>query len=134
MTNNNHIQCAGGIVTNKGSSKVILLVKQSNESWSFPKGTIKKGEETLTAAKREILEEAGIQNITLIKKLGTYQRPHGDDPSKIKEITLFLFETEEKDLDPQDIGIQKAMWIEAKKVSETLTYPEDRSFFEKFSF
>ena len=45
------------------------MVNQNNNSWSLPKGQVEKGENELTAAKREIHEEAGIEekNLELIK-------------------------------------------------------------------
>ncbi len=123
-----HTQCSGGVVTNQKGQ--ILLVKQKNNSWSFPKGRIKEEENALQAAKREIYEETGTQNITLIKELGHYDRPNGDDPSQTKTITLFLFTTTEENPTPQDPGIQKATWVEKNEVNKILTYPEDRTFFQ----
>ena len=62
---------AGGIVLN--TKKQVLLVSQVT-SWSFPKGHVEKGESILDAAKREIYEESGIQDLKLIKAFDSYQR------------------------------------------------------------
>ncbi len=66
--------------------------------WGFPKGHIDSGEDALTAARREILEETGLKDVTLIKDLGSYWRYKGkigggEDESEYKNIHLFLFRT-----------------------------------------
>ena len=48
----------------------VLVVNQRGTSWSLPKGHIDFGEDALTAAKREIYEEAGITDLKIIKELG----------------------------------------------------------------
>lgn len=39
----------------------VLLVHQDNGYWSFPKGRVESDEDDLTAAKRELLEETGLE-------------------------------------------------------------------------
>ena len=59
---------AGGVVINQ--SNRVLLVCQKGKSWSFPKGHIEAGEDCLSAAKREIWEESGIDELEFLKDLG----------------------------------------------------------------
>ena len=77
---------AGGIVMNQRGQ--VLVVSQRGRAWSLPKGHIDEGEDALTAAKREIFEEAGIpiDSLVLVMDLGNYQRfkiskDGGDDTS-----------------------------------------------------
>lgn len=65
-------ESAGGIILN--SKGEIILVKQSGNVWSFPKGHIEKDENTLEAAKREIFEETGLTRFELARELGRYKR------------------------------------------------------------
>ena len=51
-------ESAGGVVLN-GAGQV-LVVNQKGTSWSLPKGHVEEGEDALSAARREIFEEAGI--------------------------------------------------------------------------
>ena len=129
-------QSAGGVIINLKNK--ILIVKQKSNSYSFPKGHLEPGEDNLTAAKREILEETGISDLMLIKKLDTYRRPRinksgdGDDLSEIKEITLFLFTTSETRTEPVDlINHPELLWVEKDEVSSLLTHKKDKEFFEK---
>lgn len=56
-----HIESAGVVVYIKTDKTVkYLLLHNTKGHWDFPKGKIEAGEDTLTAALRELQEEAGI--------------------------------------------------------------------------
>ena len=60
----------GGVVIFRG--KILLLFKNYKnkyEGWVLPKGTVEPGEEYPQTAKREVLEETGVEG-TLIKYIG----------------------------------------------------------------
>jgi len=125
---------AGGVILNKKNE--VLVVSQHGTSWSLPKGHIEAGEDALTAARREILEETGISKLELIKTLGSYQRNRislsgRNDPSELKTIHLFLFRTSETDLKPIDPENPEAQWVKKNEVVQLLTHQKDREFFEK---
>ena len=126
---------AGGVVLNKKGQ--ILVVNQRGTSWSLPKGHIERGETPLEAAKREIKEESGIAKLNFIKELGSYKRYKiklggiGDDLSEIKQITMFLFSTEQEELKPTDPENPAAKWVDKDQVAEVLTHRKDKAFFLK---
>ena len=138
MTQNNNTETkqkesysAGGIILNNNNK--IAIVQQRGNVWSLPKGHIETGEDPLTAAKREIHEETGLKNITLVKKLGTYTRykiglDGKDDLYEKKHITLFLFRTSETTLKPTDPNHPQAIWIEKKEIKNYITHPKDCAF------
>jgi 8-oxo-dGTP pyrophosphatase MutT (NUDIX family) len=85
-------ESAGGIVLDRDG--LILVVNQNSTSWSLPKGHIEEGEDKLTAARREIYEEAGITELSLVRNLGFYQRykigiDGVEDESELKTIYMF---------------------------------------------
>jgi putative (di)nucleoside polyphosphate hydrolase len=127
-----YTKSAGGVViNNKGQ---VLVVSQHGTSWSLPKGHIDEGEERLTAAIREIYEESGVQQLSLVKELGEYERYRigkdgGEDQSELKNIFMYLFKTEQNDLKPVDPENPEAVWIEKNKVFDLLTHPKDKQFF-----
>jgi ADP-ribose pyrophosphatase YjhB (NUDIX family) len=128
---------AGGVVTNDEGK--VLVVSQHGTSWSLPKGHIDAGENALAAAKREIYEESGIHDLELIRELGTYERHKigvdgGEDRSELKAITMFLFRTREKSLEPVDPDNPEARWVEKSKVALLLTHQKDKEFFERVEF
>ena len=130
--NTRHTQAAGGVVIN--SEGKVLVVNQQGNSWSLPKGHIDPGEDELTAAKREIIEESGITELELVKNLGWYQRykialDGGDELSELKTIHMFLFKTTQLKLAPQDPDNPEARWIDKEEVVNLLTHRKDKEFF-----
>lgn len=130
------IKSAGGVVVNREGK--VALVNQGGDFWSYPKGTIKKGETKFEAAKREVFEETGIIELEFVKNLGSYTRyqmkANGRelDKTKLKTITLFLFKTGQKRLEPVNLKSNpEARWVERKKVADLLTHPKDKEFFLK---
>jgi len=132
--NTQKAECAGGIIINQLNK--IAIVNQNHDSWSLPKGHIDKGETAIDAAIREIYEETGIINPTLIKKVGVYERYRigldgNDDLSELKRIHIFLFKSTQKILKPIDKNNPEAKWIDTKEVENYLTHREDINFFKK---
>ena len=124
--------CSGGIVVNK--NKGIVIVNQNNDSWSLPKGHVEANESFIDAAKREIFEESGLQNIKLIKSLGSYDRYRigltgEDDQTELKTIYMFLFTTKQNKLQPLDPLNPEAIWASIPTVQKLLTHKKDKEFF-----
>lgn len=126
-------ESAGGVIkNNKGQ---ILVVSQHGTSWSLPKGHIEQGEDRLSASKREIEEESGITDLTLVKELGTYEQfkipkdGKEEDTPELKIIHMFLYTTNENNLKPVDPENPEARWVAKEKVAELLTHPKDKEFF-----
>ena len=125
---------AGGVVLN--SKGLVLVVNQKGTSWSLPKGHLEDGEDHLTAARREIFEEAGVSQLELIRELGSYSRfkisvTGGEDQSEFKNIHMFLFKTAEIELNPKDADNPQARWVHKDQVAELLTHTKDKEFFLK---
>lgn len=126
---------AGGVVLN--SLGQVLVVGQRGTSWSLPKGRVEEGEDVFTAAKREIYEESGVSDLTLIKEFKSYQRykisedGKGEDRSLLKTLQIFLFTTSQMELKPIDPDNPDAVWVEKDKVADLLTHPKDKEFFLK---
>ncbi len=126
---------AGGIIV--GPEGKVILVEQHRNSWSFPKGGIEVGETELEAAKREIYEETGLKDITLIEPLGSYKRysigPDGSGEAVswgLRERTMFLFSTaaQEEDLNPHDSEVTHIGYFTVSEAIERLTHPKDKEF------
>ncbi|MFH1325302.1 MAG: NUDIX domain-containing protein [archaeon] len=125
-------QSAGGVVVNKEG--LFLIVNQNRKSWSLPKGHIDKGESALEAAKREIYEESGVNNLELLEELGSYERykialDKKDDFSELKKIFMFLFQTEQSKLSPVDPMNPEARWCRKEEIVNLLTHQKDKDFF-----
>ncbi|MBD0370089.1 MAG: NUDIX domain-containing protein [Pyrinomonadaceae bacterium] len=128
-------ESAGGVVMNARGQ--VLVVSQHGTSWSLPKGRVEAGEDYLEAARREIYEEAGITELELVKKLGSYERyklsaAGDDDFSELKTIHMFLFKTEQEALNPIDPENPEALWMETTKVADLLTHAKDKEFYRRW--
>jgi 8-oxo-dGTP pyrophosphatase MutT (NUDIX family) len=118
-----------------GPNKKVLVVSQHGTSWSLPKGTLEDGEDTKTAALREIEEETGLTKLDFIKDLGTYHRSligvdGKPDPRFKKTITIYLYTTPELDLSPIDPHNPEARWVNPDEVEGLLTHPKDKEFYK----
>jgi 8-oxo-dGTP pyrophosphatase MutT (NUDIX family) len=94
----------------------LLLVKNTYGSgyWSFPGGTMKKGESQMDVVKREILEEVGIK-LDRTNELGSFPyNNHG------REETIYVFGAEINErvvkIDPNEILEYK--WVPELKINE----------------
>jgi 8-oxo-dGTP pyrophosphatase MutT (NUDIX family) len=81
------ISAAGGLVLNP--KKEVLFIFRNNY-WDLPKGKIEKGESVETAAIREVEEECGIFNLSIVKKLITTYHIYFYKGIKLKETHWFL--------------------------------------------
>src|SRR3989338_4180302 len=129
------IQIAGGVVWNK--DKGIVVVNQNHNSGSLPKGHIEPGEDALPAATREIREESGIpeDSLMLVKEIAHYTRKRmklrDGDTDEFRDITLYLFETAWDDLRPEDPMNPEALWIPPSAVPDILTNTIDKKEFAR---
>ncbi len=64
---------AGGIIfrhAKKSEDIEILLIQDAKDRWTIPKGHIEEGETAVETARREIGEEAGLDNVEMLGWLG----------------------------------------------------------------
>lgn len=129
----NATRTAGGVVLNR--HREVLVVNQGGVHWSLPKGHIEEGEDAISAAKREIAEESGIDDLVFVKELGTYERYRmnwngTDNFDELKTIEVFLFTTTQDVLRPRDPDNPSAKWVPREMVADVLTHPKDKEFFK----
>lgn len=123
---------AGGVIIN--SKGQVAVVSQHGRSWSLPKGHVESSEDLLSAARREILEETGLKDLTLLGDLGSYSRYKiakggGDDLSEFKTMHFFAFSTLEMQFSGTDPDNPEALWMHPNAVVDLLTHPKDKSFY-----
>jgi len=95
-----NITSAGGIFVRKNDGvNEILLLKRPNDELGLLKGHQEEGETVEQTAIREIKEETGFKNVTIVKKLGELTRKgrEGTGEEIIKTIHLFLMTTDNFD-------------------------------------
>jgi diphosphoinositol-polyphosphate diphosphatase len=78
------------VVQRRGSraARVLMVTtRRRPDSWIFPKGDIEPGESAARAARREVIEEAGVVG-KVVRSLGTIRYDDGFDV----ELELFLMD------------------------------------------
>ena len=124
----------GIIVLNK-QNKIFVGKRKDNpgDKWQMPQGGVDKGEDYITAMRRELREETSIQNIEIIKeidKIYQYELPEnlvgiiwkGKYRGQKQKwfITRFLGEEKEINLNTKHAEFIDWKWIEPKLLPEII--------------
>lgn len=114
------IETAGGEV--KNSKQEILFIFRFGK-WDLPKGKIEKNESIEQAALREVHEECGINDLTIIKKLPLTFHTYLQNNERIlkKSYWFEMFCDNYPDLKPQlEEGITDLKWIHPLHIKEVM--------------
>ncbi|MFH1846941.1 MAG: NUDIX hydrolase [Candidatus Omnitrophota bacterium] len=124
---------AGGVVIKKEKNSFqILLIKDSYNRWTWPKGHIEKGETKEVAALREVTEETGLKDINIIEEIGKQEYFFTLKGAKIfKTVYIFLINSETTDTTVQLEEIQEAEWFSPEEALEKIEYEGSREILEK---
>lgn len=109
-------EAAGGLVVNEQHQ---VLVIKNRELWQLPKGHVEKGETYVDAAIREVQEECGISNPTIIKELpSTFHTFLNKSKWYLKRTYWFkmLYKGTERLVPQLEEGITNAVWIDKKNL------------------
>lgn len=119
------IEAAGGVVKNATTGQFLFIHRLG--IWDLPKGKIEKNETKEEAAIREVQEECGLQDLTIVRRLpDTYHSYHAYGKYWIKKTYWFEMETAQVETTPQkEEDIHSAEWFANGKVKEIMkdTYP-----------
>lgn len=85
---------AGGVIVrvNANTIEVLLLRDKRYDAWTLPKGHVEQGEVLEQAALREINEEAGVTEASVLFELGSFRR-YVEKTQEWKTIHYFLMNT-----------------------------------------
>ncbi len=129
-------KAGGGLVYNKNGD--VLFIYRDGK-WDLPKGGIEKGEDIQNTAIREVVEETGVHNLRITKKLQkTYHIFKRNGIYKLKITQWFEMQTNFEGIPVGQIeeGIDKAVWISPNEIPEILkkSYENIKLLFEEKSF
>lgn len=132
-----HFSAGGVLVNNK--HEVYLLHQTVRDEWVLPKGGIEDGEDKITAAKREIQEETGYQNIEIIlqEPLYTHQYSftHPNTGEEIdKTVTFYLFKLLDDNLEAtKEMSAEhlEGKWFTLEEAMQQVTFDDLRIVLEK---
>jgi 8-oxo-dGTP pyrophosphatase MutT (NUDIX family) len=126
---------AGGVVFRRDADGAprFLLIRDAYRNWGFPKGHLEVAEPPADAARREVGEETGLDDLVLhgpIRVIDWYFRFRGKTIHKYCH--FFLFESKHGDPVPQtDEGITDCAWHPPDAAHRTISYDNARAVLEQ---
>jgi 8-oxo-dGTP pyrophosphatase MutT (NUDIX family) len=126
---------AGAIILREvdGVLKVALAQHpRVTKTWVLPKGHVEEGESLEQAALREIYEESGLNNVQLIKHLGTILREslksNGDIEQKTIHFYLAYALSNSQSQAPTDPRFIEVGWFLPAEAIALLPYESEQAF------
>jgi len=124
-----------GIIVLNNNNQVFVGKRKDNpgDKWQMPQGGVDKGEDFITAMRRELIEETSIKNIKILKEIQNmyqYELPknlvgiiwRGKFRGQRQKwfITKFLGKDDEINLDTQHPEFIDWKWIDPKDLPEVI--------------
>ncbi len=127
-----------GVVYRKKPLKFLLILNQKTGNITFPAGGRETGEKTsLETLQREILEETGLAvgeynaiKTPIVHEFVYNEKKTGRVGQKARQI-VYLLETKERKLVPQDPDTRILGWFTQEEVVEKLTFEDSKDIFRK---
>lgn len=111
-----------------GTTPLFLLIRDSYGHWGFPKGHLESGEPADSAARREVMEEAGLADVRVVAPLSAINWFFRFEGSLIhKDCQFFLMESASAETTPQAAeGITECRWATIDEANELIVYANAR--------
>lgn len=120
------VSCGAYVIDNDK----VLVIQHNQGHWDFPKGHMEKGETEKETAKREVLEETGIE-IEIISD-EKYIVEYMPNVHVQKKVIFFEAKKIGGKVKKQESEVQKVEWLDIEKVLERITFENSRKSFEEF--
>jgi 8-oxo-dGTP pyrophosphatase MutT (NUDIX family) len=120
---------AGGVVFRMADGRPsFLLIRDSYGNWGFPKGHLERRERADTAALREVMEETGLRDVSVVGGIQTIQWYFRFRGRLIhKTCQFFLMESPAGETNPQQAeGITACRWTSIEEALELIGYENAR--------
>jgi phosphohistidine phosphatase SixA/8-oxo-dGTP pyrophosphatase MutT (NUDIX family) len=120
------VRAAGAVVLRRqdGTVHTVLVHRPRYDDWSFPKGKLLDGESFEEAARREVLEETGLEGrIDAELPPSRYLDQHGR-PKLVRYWSMEMLDGRE--IHPTE-EVDEARWFTLRDAREALSYDRDRA-------
>ena len=103
----------------------VLIIKQSNGDWGFPKGHVEEDESEIETALREVKEETNLDVSIVSDK--RHKMEYYIDRGIFKEVILFLAHPITSNLKKQDGEIDDVRWLNIDDALNLLTFDNSKN-------
>jgi 8-oxo-dGTP pyrophosphatase MutT (NUDIX family) len=119
----------GAVIFRRKKDIEVLVIRQNQGHWCFPKGHVEGDESEQETAKREVKEETGLK----IRFLFGFREEtsYSPKPGVTKDVIYFAAEEDGGRLKKQKSEVSEIVWVPLHEASALLTYENDRQLFMK---
>ena len=103
--------CGAVVFTRQADQILYIVLQEQSGAYSFPKGHMEAGETELATARREILEETGLQPAFLPGFCQQEEYHLAEKPGTWKQVTYFLAESAGESPRPQESEIRRILLL-----------------------
>lgn len=130
---------AGAVIFRKNKEIKYLLLHYPSGSrtpgkdyWDFPKGHVEKGEKELETVKREVKEEAGLEDIKFIEEFKEWIKYFfkAEGKTVFKIVTFYLVQTQTEKIKLSEEHIDSE-WLPYEEALERLTFKNAKEILTK---
>lgn len=126
---------SGGVVTNAEGTHVLLLIRPERDEVRLPKGHVEPGEAIDAAALREVIEEAGYDDLEIVADLGEQLVAFPLDNKVVQRVEHYfllrartLHQTERPQSDDQQFF---TIWVRWDEAPSHLTFEAEQTWIRR---
>ncbi len=107
----------------------VLILKQVQGHWGFPKGHVENNETEIETAIREIKEETNL-DVEINEKF-RYVETYSPKENVTKDVVFFVAKKIGGDVKPQEEEVSEIKWVSPKEALELVSYESSKIVMEK---
>jgi 8-oxo-dGTP pyrophosphatase MutT (NUDIX family) len=119
---------SGAVVVARGDGRVLLLHDPTEDRWCFPKGHVEPGESLLAAARREVVEETGIDDLAWYGEVAEvhYRFFQPATARNVLKTAVYFLASAGRSGVRLEATFDRGSWERPGAALRTITYPLDR--------
>lgn len=118
--------CGAVVYSKRDGQYLFVIVQEQSGAYSFPKGHVEGSETEMETARREILEETGLQPAFLDGFRETDEYDLREKPGTRKQIVYFLAECKDETFAPQQDEIRRIVLLPYEQAMRCFEYEGSR--------
>lgn len=107
----------------------VLVLKQVQGHWGFPKGHVENNETEIETAIREIKEETNL-DVEINEKF-RYVETYSPKENVTKDVVFFVAKKIGGDVKPQEEEVSEIKWVSPKEALQLVSYESSKIVMEK---